>query len=123
MTIAPELVKYHSMAKAKIAEGLSNEIAKGVLADCLEDGVIIQGRHFRDEMAAEGLCFEDIWYVLRCGKIADAAELDIKTGEWKYKVEGYEPGSRWLAVVFSFKQIDTVFLITVYSVESRRRDA
>jgi len=111
------------MAKAKIAEGLSNEIAKGVLADCLEDGVIIQGRHFRDEMAAEGLCFEDIWYVLRCGKIADAAELDIKTGEWKYKVEGYEPGSRWLAVVFSFKQIDTVFLITVYSVESRRRDA
>lgn len=111
------------MSKAKVLEGLSVDVARGILRDCLEDGVIIQGRHFRDELSAESLCFEDIWYVMRSGCITDAPEVDIKSGEWKYKVEGYEPGSKWLVVVFSFKQIDTVFLITVYSVESRRRDA
>ena len=47
--------------------------------------------------------------------------LDIRTGEWKYRVEGYEPGGKWLAVAFSFKTVDRAFLITVFAVESRGR--
>lgn len=59
--------------------------------------------------------------MMRSGSVIDPGERDIRSGEWKYRVEGYEPGSKWIVVVFSFKKIDTVFLITVYSVESRRR--
>ena len=109
------------MEKQTGVECLSAEVARGVLTDCLEDGNIVQGRHFRDELAKEGLSFEDAWYVLRAGRIIDSPEFDIKSGEWKYIVEGYEPEDKWLAIVFSLKQIDMVFLITVYSVESRRR--
>ncbi len=72
-------------------------------------------------MAAENLTFEDVLFVMRSGAVVDAGEQDIKYGEWKYKIEGYEPGGKWLVVAFSFKRVDTVFLITVYSIETRRR--
>lgn len=107
--------------KRTLVDCLPSELAQGVLRDCLEDGNVIQSRHFRDELRQEDLSFEDAWHVMRSGRIVDAGENDIKSGEWKYKVEGYEPGDKWLVIVFSFKQINTVLLITVYSVESRRR--
>jgi hypothetical protein len=53
--------------------------------------------------------------------IYDPPEPDIKTGEWKYRVEGYEPGDKWVAVVFSFKTPDRAFLITIFSMEARTR--
>jgi hypothetical protein len=48
-------------------------------------------------------------------------EHDIKRGEWKYSVEGHTPDGTWLTVVFSFKEVNRVFLITVFSVEAKRR--
>jgi len=59
--------------------------------------------------------------VLKHGNIFDPAEKDIKTGEWKYRVEGYEPGGKWIVVAFCFKNVERAFLITVFSVESRRK--
>lgn len=108
--------------KRILIDCLSQEIARGVLRDCLEDGNLIQGKHFRDELAAENLTIEDVLHVMRAGSVKDPPELDDKYREWKYKVEGYEPGGKWLVVAFSFKQIETVFLITIYSVESLRRE-
>ena len=57
---------------------------------CLEDGGVIQGKHFREELAKEGgpLCIEDAFAVLVDGIIYDPPEIDIKTGEWKWKIEG-----------------------------------
>lgn len=95
--------------------------AVDLLRYCLSEGAVIPGKHFREELAAEGLAFEDAWLVLKHGNIFDPPEEDIKSGEWKYRVEGYEPGGKWIAVVFCFKAIDRAFLITVFSVESRRR--
>lgn len=96
--------------------------ATDLLHFCLEgDGEIIPGRHFRDELVNEGLTFEDAWMVLTMGQIYRPPEHDIKTGEWKYSIEGYESGGKWLVVVFSFKTIARAFLITIFSVEERRR--
>jgi hypothetical protein len=95
--------------------------ASDLLHHCLtSQGQVIPGLHFRQELEREGLTIPDAWAVLRNGKIYDPPEHDIKTREWKYKIEGPEPDGKWLAIVFSFKAIDTAFLITVFSVEARR---
>src|SRR5579872_1300386 len=88
---------------------------------CLEEnGEVIPSRHFRDELANEKLTIEDAWMVLAQGRIFNPPEKDIKTGEWKWSVEGHESGGKWLVIVFSFKTIARAFLITVFSVEARR---
>ena len=85
------------------------------------EGRIIVGRHFRDELANERLALTDVWEVLRTGRIYGEPETDIRTREWKYRMEGWEQGGKWLAIVFSFKAMDTAFLVTIFSVESRSR--
>jgi len=96
--------------------------AQDLLHFCLEGGgEIIPGRHFRDELMQEELSFEDAWVVLRTGRIFEPPEIDIKTGESKFRVEGYEPGGKWLAIAFSFKTISRAFLITIFSVKEKRR--
>jgi hypothetical protein len=97
------------------------EIALDMLHDCLSNGAVRSGRHFRDELAKEGLSFPDAWHVLRTGCIYNPPEHDIRQGEWKYSIEGHTPDGIWLVVVFSFKEVDRAFLITVFSVETRRR--
>ncbi|MBZ5562286.1 MAG: DUF4258 domain-containing protein [Acidobacteriia bacterium] len=91
------------------------------MRECLARGRVILGSHFRRELAAEDLDLVDAWQVLRSGNIYAEPEPDIKTGEWKYRVEGYEPGGKWLAIVFSFKSADVAFLITTFSLEAKRR--
>jgi len=96
--------------------------AQDLLRFCLEGGgEIVPGRHFRDELINEELSFEDAWIVLKTGRIFDPPEPDIKTGELKFRVEGREPGGKWLAIVFSFKTISRAFLITIFSVAEQRR--
>jgi hypothetical protein len=90
-----------------------------LLRHCLEDGGVKHGRHFREELAKEKLSYEDAWSVLLRGQIFDPPEEDIKTGEWKYRVEGRESGGKWIAVIFTFKTVELVFLITVFSIEAR----
>ena len=94
-----------------------------MLRDCLsdDDGAVIPGKHFREELTKEGLTIPDAWHVLRTGCIYNPPECDVKTGEWKYNVEGHTPDGTWLAVVLCFKEVNKVFLITVFSVEVKRR--
>jgi hypothetical protein len=89
------------------------------LRHCLEaeDGGVIPGRHFREELAAEGLVFSDALHVLETGCIYDAPEHDVRTREWKYRVEGSETGGLYLAIVLCFKSEDLAFLITVFSIQ------
>jgi hypothetical protein len=87
----------------------------------LEVGEVVPTKHFREELANESITFEDAWIVLRSGSIYDQPEQDIKTGEWKYRVEGYEPDGRWMAIVLAFKSTERALLITIFSIESRRR--
>ena len=88
---------------------------------CLEQGEVVQGPHFRKSMSDEGIDFADALAVMRSGTIYDEPEVDPKFGEWKYRIEGHEPGGKWLCIVFSFKEVDRAFLITCWTVEARRR--
>ena len=104
----------------KVAVGRrSRPEAVKLLRECVRIGKVILGRHFRDELANEGLFFSDALRVLKTGQIYDEPEPDPKTGDWKYRVEGREVDGKWLAIVFCFKAVDTAFLITVFSVKTR----
>ena len=96
------------------------DIALDMLRDCLTDGAVVPGRHFLEELKKEGLTLPAAWHVLRTGCIYNQPEHDVKTGHWKYSVEGNEPDGKWLVIVFCFRTIDRAFLITVFSVEAKQ---
>jgi hypothetical protein len=100
---------------------LTPQESADLLHHCVRDGEIVWGKHFKEELSKEVLSFPDAWWVLRRGRVFDPPEQDIKTGEWKYRVEGHEPGGKWLVIVFTFKTLERAFLITVFSVEARGR--
>jgi len=110
-------VVYYQVA----VERLSRPEAVKLLRECLRIGKIIPGKHFRDELAAEGLILPDALRVLKTGNIFHEPECDLKTGDWKYRVEGREVDGKWLAIVFCFRATDTAFLITVFSVKVKRK--
>ncbi|MGC0773550.1 MAG: DUF4258 domain-containing protein [Candidatus Acidiferrum sp.] len=115
--LARRKVVYYQVA----VERLSRHEAVKLLRECLRIGKIIPGKHFRDELAAEGLILPDALRVLKTGNIFHEPKCDPKTGDWKYRVEGKEVGGKWLAIVFCFWATDTAFLITVFSVEVKRK--
>ena len=96
--------------------------ALNMLRRCLsKEGTVQWGPHFAKALTDDGLTFPDAWQVLRNGRIYAAPEPDIKTGDWKYKIEGNTPDGIWLAIVFCFREIDRTFLITAFSVKVKRK--
>ncbi len=95
--------------------------AEDLLRHCLESGDVIPGYHFRNELQKEAVTMLDAWAVLKTGKVYNPPEFHSGCQEWNYRIEGHEPGGKWLAIVFSFKSVDRTFLVTVFSVESKRR--
>jgi len=85
---------------------------------CLDAGKVRVGKHCREELANEDFDILDARNVLRKGNIFMQPELDIKTGDWKYRMEGKAIDGRSLAVVFCFKGSDSSFLITAFSIKS-----
>ena len=98
---------------------VTNPQALERLHQCLETGDIILSSHFKRELSNERIQFEDAWTVLRYGHIYDPPEEDTRSAEWKYRVEGHEPGGKWIAVVFSFKTVTRANLITIFSVKAK----
>ncbi len=98
---------------------LTRQEAEDLLHHCLVEGEVKYGRHFPLELMKEKVTIVNAWHVLSKGRIYQEGELDVRTREWKYRVEGNEPEGKWLAIVFSFKTKDLAFLITVFSVEGR----
>ena len=94
-------------------EPLSKDRAKARLNSCVEEGSIIYTRHFREELINDGLTREDILVVVRSGAVIMEPERDIKTGQWKYRIEGTTVERRQIAVVFAFLTQAAV-LITVF---------
>ena len=86
---------------------------------CLKEGSVIPSRHFREELAKESADLNDAFQVVRTGNIFDPPEPDIKTGEWKYRIEGRTRDGLRLAIVFKFRSEDSAFLITIFSVQRR----
>jgi hypothetical protein len=89
--------------------------AESLVKHCLESGRIVPTKHFRVELANEGMTIQDAQYLLKHGHIYREPEPDIKTGEWIYRMEGKTLEAAKLAIVFCFKVDETCFLITVFS--------
>ncbi len=102
-------------------DSLGLQEAVDLLHHCLEQGEVRPSYHFRQELKNEGLELVDAWRVMKAGRIFRPPEHDVKTGEWKYAVEGHVPDGKWLVIVFSFKSLDQAFLITAWTVEARKR--
>ena len=92
---------------------LSKDRARAELNLCLEERRIIYSRHFRDELANDDLTTQDVLTVCRSGAIIMSPEQDIKTGQWKYRIEGTNADECGVAVVFTFRHEQAVF-ITVF---------
>jgi hypothetical protein len=56
---------------------------------------------------------EDVIRVCKSGAIAMPPEQDIRTGQWKYRIEGITPDLSRIAVVFAFRTELAVY-ITVF---------
>jgi len=95
---------------------LSRAEAADSVRHCLSAGRVIPGKHFREELAIEGLDFLDAHHVLRTGNIFQEPEPDIRSGDWKYRMEGTDLEGKPLAVIFCFKDEATGFLIAVFSI-------
>jgi hypothetical protein len=58
----------------------SKDRAKLELNRCLDDGLVIHSRHFREELANDGLTMQDVLTVCRSGAVRIPREPDLKTG-------------------------------------------
>jgi uncharacterized DUF497 family protein len=94
---------------------LSRAEAADLVRHCLSAGRVIPGKHFREELANEGLDILDAHHVLRKGNIFQEPEPDIRSGDWKYRMVGTDLEGKPLAVVFCFRDESTGFLITIFS--------
>jgi hypothetical protein len=75
---------------------LSRAEAADLVRHCLSAGRVIPGKHFREELANEGLDILDAHHVLRKGNIFQEPETDIRSGDWKYRKEPILKESLWL---------------------------
>jgi hypothetical protein len=71
-----------------VLDCLSHQEAQDLVRHCLEQGKIRLGKHFREELAAENLSFEDAWGILRTGLIYDPAEQDLKDRRMEVSCRG-----------------------------------
>lgn len=93
---------------------LSSDRENAELNLCLEDGLVAYSRHFKEELANDGLTMEDVLTVCRSGAVIMAPEPDIRTGDWKYRMEGRTADDENVAMVFTFKLERKAVLITVF---------
>ena len=75
---------------------------------------MIYTKHFKQELANDNLTRSDILTVCRSGVIINEPELDARTGNWKYRIEGLNDDADRSAVVFTFVQATKAVLITVF---------
>ena len=82
--------------------------ATDLIRYCLRSGGITIGRHFRAELANEGLTLADAYQVLNNGNVFMPPEKDIRSGEWKYRSEGRDPEGKKVAIVFCLRKTKEV---------------
>lgn len=98
---------------------MTREAAAEQVKASLRRGRVRWGRHFVRELENEALSIQDALAIIRSGHVLAEPEPDIRTGDWKYRLEGREPGGNHLAIVFCFRPVDAVFLITIFSLERK----
>lgn len=86
------------------------------------EGAILPTQHFREAMADPEDPFgdQDVLSVRATGAITTPPELDVKRGEWAYRVVSLDCEGRRLAIVFVPLDDRTVKLVTGFHLDRRR---
>jgi len=93
---------------------LSKQKVQQLLRRCLESGIVEPHPHFEEALKEDGLDLMDVMPVLKSGIIYDEPEFSVRFQHWRYKVEGREVGSKWVAIVFTPVTNNEVLLITAF---------
>jgi hypothetical protein len=89
------------------------------LATCSTAGELLRSAKIcrsssTEELASDGLTTEDMLAVCRSGVVLMPSEKDIKTGDWKYRIEGYTADQEDVALVFTLKPERKAVFITAF---------
>lgn len=76
------------------------------------NGKVVPRKHLKKRLKERRLTMQDVLYVLKSGAIYDEPELDIRTNNWKYKVEGITIDEKPIKVPVVIIG-DSIFLLTV----------
>ena len=110
-------VKVGKIPTVELVACQTRTAAQVLVRQCLESGTVIYGFHVKEALKDDDLDILDAAAVLRSGQIYNEPEQDIKSGEWKYRIEGRAVDGKRLAIVFCFKKLDTCFCITAFALE------
>jgi hypothetical protein len=75
--------------------------------------------HAREEMAADAVSLVDVVQVLRSGTVRQAPDRDVRTGDWKVRVEGRCDDREIVVVVVPETARPELRVVTVW--EGKRR--
>ncbi len=91
---------------------ISDDEAKSIICDIVEDGVLILSRHAKERMAERGYTLQDVVHILLHGKIVKREYKD-KTKNWSYRVQGYDLENDEGAIVVAIIKRMSAIVITV----------
>lgn len=95
-------------------ERLSRNDALKAIRGHLNDGFMALTVHFRDMMKKRRYSMLDVTHAIKNGVIYTEPEKDVRTGEWKYKIEGQSVDGEPLTVVVSIAKGNVSNCITLY---------
>lgn len=96
-----------------IVSKYSNKDALKLIRGNLSNGDTNPTNHFKDRLKERKVTMQDVLHIFKTGKIIDPPDLDIKTGEWKYKVEGATLDEKTIAVIVTVEKGCTTLITCI----------
>ena len=87
--------------------------AEKLLRQRVSEGRVRLSKHFRDRLEDRRCSVEDALAAIAKGAVYAEPELDVRTGDWNYRIEGNDLAGRAMKILFCFKPEGIALLITV----------
>lgn len=91
----------------------SRSEALKILKQHLNDGKILPSKHFRERLRERNLSMQDVLCAIKKGRITEEPELDIKIGNWKYRVRGKTVDENPIIVVAAINEDHSIYLTAI----------
>ena len=89
--------------------------ARRIFATAVTSGRMTPIPHFWRELENARAARRDLEHVARTGRVYREPEPNIRSGNWRYRIEGTDVDGHRLQVVFEIVALDWVKLITVFN--------